>query len=204
MLPSHISRATGPKMSDQLGEDVPSETAQAWDTVRRIREPVAWALLVLAAIIVLVSACQLFNLAGAKIPVVLGPAPVSAFALRASSVLPQFIEAIVIAPPVLAVVLVAFSGGLTEHARQVVQTTAVVQAVTFVLGVVSLAGATASHTRPGSWFILVAPGVAIVLTALIFTAAVMWSRELRALAPRLRDLEDDEDFEDDPDLGEHD
>ena len=30
-------------MSDQLGEDVPSETAQAWDSVLRVREPVAWA-----------------------------------------------------------------------------------------------------------------------------------------------------------------
>ncbi|MGB6454150.1 MAG: hypothetical protein WBH47_06620 [Streptosporangiaceae bacterium] len=127
-------------MSHQLGEEVPSETAQAWDSVRRVREPVAWTLLVLTAIIVLVSACQLFNLAGAKVPVVPSPAPVSAFALRASAVVGQFFPAIVIAPPVLSVVLVAFSGGLTEHARQVVQTAAVVQAVAFVLGVISLAG----------------------------------------------------------------
>ena len=191
-------------MSDQLSEKVPSGTVHAWDTVRRVREPVAWALLVLAAIIVLVSACQLFNLAGAKIPVVPSQVPVSAFALRASSVAPQFIEAIVIAPPVLSVVLVAFCGGLTERARQVVQTAAAVQAVTFALGVISLAGGAASHTRPGSWFIVEAPGVALVLTALIFTGAVLSSREVRALAPRLLDLgDDDEDFPDDPALGEH-
>ena len=153
----------------------------------------------------LVSACQLFNLAGAKIPVVLSPVPVSAFALRASSAAPQFIAAIVIAPPVLSVVLVAFSGGLTDHARQVVKAAAVVQAVTFVLGVISLADAAASHTRPASWFLLEAPGVAMVLTALIFTGAVLWSRELRSLAPRFQDLgDDDEDFEDDPAVGEHD
>jgi hypothetical protein len=161
-------------MSHQLSEKLPSETARAWDTVRRVRELVAWALLVLAAIIVVVSACQLFNLAGAKIPGLIGPAPVSAFALRASAVAPQFIEAIVIAPPVLSVVLVAFCGGLTEHARQVVQT-------------------------------VEAPGVALVLTALVFTGAMLWSRELRSLAPRFVDVGDDgEDFEDDPALGEHD
>ncbi len=131
---------------------------------------------------------QLFNLAGAKIPGVLSPVPVSAFALRASFVVAQFIAAMVIAPPVLSVVLVAFSGGLTEHARQVVKTAAVVQAVTFVLGVISRAGTAASHTRPASWFLLAAPGVALVLTALIFTGAVLWSRELRSLAPRFLGL----------------
>ena len=55
-------------MSDQLGEDVPAETAQAWDSVRRVREPVAWILLVVTAIWVLVSAWQLFGLPGAPVP----------------------------------------------------------------------------------------------------------------------------------------
>lgn len=178
---------------------MPSETALAWDSVRRVREPVAWTLLVLTAIIVLVSACQLFNLAGAKVPVVSVPVPVSAFALRASAVAGQFFPAIVIAPPVVSVVLVAFSGGKTERARQVVQTAAVVQAVAFVLGVISLAGAAASHTRPGTWFLLLAPELAIAATALVFTGVVLWSRDLRSLAPRFPDLgDDDEDFEDGP------
>ena len=227
-------------MSNQLGEKVPSETAQAWDSVRRVREPVAWALLVLTAIIVLVSACQLFNLAGAKIPVsspsavstfhafhavhvgpspapvpvgaspapapiVPSPVPVSAFALRASSVAPQFIDAAVQAMPVLAVVLVAFCGGLTKRARQVIQTAAVVLAAAFVLGLISLEGAADSHTRPGTWFFLEVPGLAITATALIFTGAVMWSRPFRLLAPQFQGFGDDgEDFEDDPDFGEHD
>lgn len=191
-------------MSDQLDKGVPSQTAQAWDSVRRIREPVAWTLLVLTAVVVLVSACQLFHLAGATIPVGSSPAPVSIFALRASAVAPQFIDAGVIALPVLSVVLVAFSGGLTERARQVVQTAAVVQAAAFVLGTISLAGATGSHTRPGTWFLLEAAGLAIAATALVFTGAVMWSGELLSLAPRVQDLgDDDEDFEDDTDFGEH-
>jgi len=216
-------------MSDQLGEGAPSETVQAWDTVRRVREPVAWTLLALAAIILLVSACQLFNLAGARIPVPSparavsgaapvpggsspapvpvgsGPAPVSAFALRASVVAPQFIAVAVQALPVLAVVLVAFCGGLSERARQVVQTAAVVLAVAFVLGLISLAGAAGAHVRPGSWFILETAGLAITATALIFTGAVMWSRPFLALVPRFYDLGDDEEgFEDDRALGEHD
>jgi len=192
-------------MSDQLGEDAPSETVQAWDTVRRVREPIAWTLLTITAIIVLVSACQLFHLAGATIPVVPSPATVSAFALRASSVAPQFIDAAVQAMPVLAVVLVAFCGGLTKRARQVIQTAAVVLAAAFVLGLISLEGAAASHTRPGTWFFLEVPGLAITATALIFTGAVMWSRPFRLLAPGLHDLgDDDEDFDDDPDFGEHD
>ena len=216
-------------MSDQLSEGAPSETVHAWDTVRRVREPVAWTLLALAAIILLVSACQLFNLAGARIPVPSparavsgaapvpggsspapvpvgsGPAPVSAFALRASVVAPQFIAVAVQALPVLAVVLVAFCGGLSERARQVVQTAAVVLAVAFVLGLISLAGAAGAHVRPGSWFILETAGLAITATALIFTGAVMWSRPFRALVPRFYDLGDDEEgFEDDRALGEHD
>jgi hypothetical protein len=193
----------GDKMSDQPAADVPSGTARAWDSVRRVREPVAWALLVLAAVIVLVSAGQLFNLPGARIPVVGGPAP-SAFALRASAVAPQFVGAFVIALPVLSVILVAFSGGLTEHARQVVHAAAVVLAVALLLGVISVAGAAGSQ-RPGTWFILEVAGLAIAATALIFTTAVTRSEAVRSLAPRYEDVgDDDEDFEDDPDLGEDD
>jgi hypothetical protein len=215
---------------DDQQRDETSETAPAWDTVRRVREPVAWALLALTAIIVLVSACQLFNLAGARIPVPspvaavsratapvpagsspapgpVGPipAPVSAFALRASAVAPQFIDAAVQAMPVIAVILVVFCGGLTKRARQVIQTAAVVLAAAFLLGLISLESAASSHTRPGTWFILESAGLAITATALIFTGAVMWSQQFRLLAPRFQDSgEDDEDFEDGPDFGAHD
>src|SRR6185369_11979260 len=93
-------------MSDQLGEEVPTDTAQAWDSVRRVREPLAWALLVIAAIAVLVSAWQLFGLPGAPVatpprpvavvpgaPVPHAPSPVAVttFGLRASVVAPQFV-----------------------------------------------------------------------------------------------------------------
>ena len=193
-------------MNDQLGADVPSGTGQPWDSVRRVREPVAWAALVLTAFYVVVSACQLFNLADARAPVPipgqggLGPA-LSAFALRASAVAPQFTDALVIALPVLSVVLVAFSGGLTEHARSVVQVAVMVQAVALVLGVISVAGATGGHYRTGTWFVLEVTELTIVATALIFTGAVLWSREMGSLAPGFEDFGDDdqEDPAHDPD-----
>ena len=122
-------------MSDQLGEEVPAETAQAWDSVRRVREPLAWALLVIAAIAVLVSAWQLFGLPGAPVatapspvavpcaPVTHAPSPVAVttFGLRASAVAPQFVAGGIFVLPGLAVILVTFAGGLTYRARQVVQ-----------------------------------------------------------------------------------
>jgi hypothetical protein len=99
---------------------------------------------------------------------------------------------------------VAFSRGLTEHAREVVQTAAVVQAVAFVMGVIKLAGAAASHRLLSTSFFLAVPELAIAATALVFTGAVLWSRELRSLPARFQDLGvDDEDFDGDPALGDH-
>jgi hypothetical protein len=48
-------------MDDQRREEAPSETAQAWDSARRVREPAAWALLALTAIGLLISAWELFG-----------------------------------------------------------------------------------------------------------------------------------------------
>jgi hypothetical protein len=207
---AHFYR-NGAEMSEQPGGEVLSETAQAWDSVRRFREPLAWALLILTAIVVIVSACQLFNLAGARIPVGPGPAT-SAFALRAAAVAPQFVDFGVIALPVLSVVLVTFSGGLTEHARRVVQTAVSVQAVSFVLAAVSLDGAAGSHARPGSWFVLYVAEFAIAATALTFTGAVLWSRALPSPVPQFLNSgdddensgDDDEDFDEGLDRGERD
>jgi hypothetical protein len=184
---AHFSRDED-KMSGRHGADVQSGTAQAWDSVRRVREPVAWALLVLAAVIVLGIAGQLFNLPGARLPIcgapptgtsVTGP---SCFELRAVLVEPQTFSWFVVASPVLSVVLVAFSGGLTNHARQVLKAAAAVQAGALILGVVSLAGivgATGVYQNASS-YISQAAGLAIAATALIFTAAVTRSQAVRA------------------------
>ena len=202
-------------MSDQLGEEAPAETAQAWDSVRRVREPVAWILLVITAIWVLVSAWQLFGLPGAPVPVPAAarsvavpvgapvthtpsPVPVTTFGLRASAVAPQFVAGGIFVLPVLAVILVAFAGGLTGRARQVVQATVAIQAVALALGVLSWLGALGGHMRQGVWFIFDAADLAAVAAALIFTVAVLRSRALRPLTPQSGDFgEDDEDFGED-------
>jgi len=208
-------------MRDQLGEDVPSETAQAWDSVRRVREPVAWTLLVIAAIAVLVSAWQLFGLPGAPVatapgpvsvrssapvttapgpvPVTTAPSPVAVatFGLRASAVAPQFVAGGIFALPVLSVILAAFAGGLTGRARRVVQTAVSVQAVALGLGVLSWLGALSAHLPPGlrrppAWFIFDATDLAAVAAALIFTVAVIRSQALRPLTPQLADFGEDD------------
>ena len=205
-------------MTGRLSGEVPSETAQAWDSVRRVREPLAWILLVVIAIAVLVSAWQLFGLPGAPVPTpprpvaVVSSAPVPAapspvagvpgapppspvtptpFGLRASVLAPNFAEGGVFLLPVLSVILVAFAGGVTGHARQVVQGAVSIQAVALGLGLVSWLGALGAHVRPGVWFIFDATELAAVAAALIFTVAVLRSRALHPLTPELMDFADD-------------
>jgi hypothetical protein len=199
-----------PGMAGQPGEDLPSET-QAWDSVRRVREPVAWALLVVTAIWVLVSAWQLFGLPGAPVPIPArpvavpvapgftapSPVAVSTFVLRASVVAPQFVGGGIFLLPVLSVILVAFAGGVTDRARQVVRTAVWIQTVALGLGLLSWLGALGAHVRPGVWFIFYALDLAAVVAALVFTVAVLWSRALEPLTPQLVD-----GGEEDQDLGE--
>jgi type IV secretory pathway TrbD component len=92
--------------------------------------------------------------------------------------------------PVLSVVLVAFAGGLTDRARQVVQTAVSIQAVALGLGVISWLGAFGAHVRPGIWFIAEARFLAIAAVALIFTAVVLRSRALRAPTPQFQDFDE--------------
>jgi hypothetical protein len=196
-------------MRDRLGADMPSETTQAWHNVRRVREPVAWALLVVAAIVVLTSAWQLFGLPGNGLPagpvatsssapvgtarspvavtpgapVTTAPSPVivtpGTFGFRASAVAPQFVAGGIFTLPVLSVILVAFAGGLTGRARQVVQVAVSIQAVALGLGVLSWLAALGAHSLPGIWFIFDATDLAAVAVALIFAVAVLRSHALR-------------------------
>jgi hypothetical protein len=188
-------------MDDQRRDEAPSGTAQAWDSVRRLREPVAWTLLVLTAIGLLIGAWQLFGMPGtppitAPGPVpVTGPVPAATFGLRAAAVAPQFVAGGIFLLPILSVVLVAFTGGLTDRARQVVQTAISIQAVTLGLGLLSWLAALGAHVRPGIWFFSYATDLAIVATGLVFTAAVRRSQALRLPMPQFEDFpEDDEDF----------
>lgn len=181
-------------MDDQRREEAPSETAQAWDTTRRIREPLAWALLVLTAIGLLIAAWQLFGLPGAPTAVGPNPAPVTSFGFRAAAVAPEFV-AVGMGLPVLSVILVSFTGGLTDRARQVVQTAIWIQAIDLGLGVLSWLGTFGTHLRPGIWFVAEARFLAIAAAALVFTVAVSRSQALRP--PTEEFAADDEDFTDD-------
>jgi hypothetical protein len=115
------------------------------------------------------------------------------FGIRASALAPQFVAGGMILLPVLAVILVVFAGGLTDRARQVVQTAISIQAVTLGLSVVSWLGAVGSHTRAGIWFIVVAAEIALLAAALVFTAAVWRSQALRSPTPQFQDYQDEDD-----------
>jgi len=190
-------------MSEQPEDEVPSEPADPWGSVRRVREPIAWILLVVVAIAVLVSALQLFGLVGVPVPVPSGPGQAGVtLGIRASAVAPQFVTGGIFAVPVLSVILVVFAGGLTDRARDVVLAAASIQAAALILGVVSFAAAAGSHLRPGAWFIFDAVDLVAVAAALAFTIAMLRSPALRLVRPQWADLEDDEeDLGDDDDFG---
>jgi hypothetical protein len=182
-------------MQDQGFEEASSETAHVWDSARRVREPIAWTLLVLTAIGLLIGAWQLFGLPGAPDVIVPGPVQATTFALRASALAPQFVASGIVVLPVLSVILVAFTGGLTDRTRDVVQTAASIQAVTLGLGLLSWLGALGGHVRPGIWFISYATYLGVVAAALVFTVAVRRSQALRSPTPQFQDFgEFDEDF----------
>jgi hypothetical protein len=67
-------------------------------------------------------------------------------------VAPQFVAGGIFTLPVLSVILVAFAGGLTVRARQVVQTAISLLAVALGLGVLSWLAALGAHSQPGVWF----------------------------------------------------
>jgi hypothetical protein len=211
--PAEDATSGEPPEGATAGDAAASATGQPWDTVRRVREPVAWTLLVLTAIFLLTSVWELFALPGGPViaaPVAAsGPVPASVtgtapgpglvvltnFGIRASALAPQFVAGGMILLPVLAVGLVAFAGGLTDRARQVVQAAILIQAVTLGFSVVSWLGALGSHTRAGIWFIVVAAQIALLAAALVFTAAVRRSKALHSLAPQFQDYpEEDDDF----------
>jgi hypothetical protein len=204
-------------MDDRQHDEVSSETPDAWDSARRLREPAAWALLVLTASYVLIGIWGLFGLPGAPVitaptPTVLLPngspipGPVTNFGLRASVVAPQFVAGAIFLLPILAIILVAFAGGLTARARQVVQAALSIQGVAFALGVLSWLGALGAHprTRTDIFFFSDATALVVMAVALVFAVALLRSQALR-LPPRLLEDydEDDEDWaEDDKDSGE--
>jgi hypothetical protein len=180
-------------MDDQRDE-ARSEAPQ-WDSVRGVREPLAWLLLALTAIGLVIGAGELLGLLGT--PVVAGPGPVSvtSFAFRASAVAPEFVAFGIIALPVASVILVAFCGGLTDHGPQVVRSAVLIQAITLGLGVLSWLGTVDSHPhlRPGVWCVSYLLDLAVAATTLTFTVAVLRSSPLQSRALRFHDFGEADD-----------
>jgi len=184
-------------VDDQRHETATSETALTWESVRRIREPIAWTLLFLTGVGLLIGVWQLLGFNGAPVALAPSPGPVAetTFAFRASVVGPEFVGFGITALPVLSVILVVFTHGLTDRARQVVKTAASIQAVGLALGGLSWLAAVGAHDRSGVWVISFAVDLAVAAAALIFTAAVLRSKALRTPKPQFQDVgQDDEDF----------
>ena len=182
----------GVPVHDQQREEAPLRAEPTWDGVRRAREPIAWALLVLTAIGLLIGLWELLGLHGTEIT---GPVP-DPFAFCAAVIGRQFVALDIVALPVLSVILVAFAGGLTDHARQVVHTAVFIQAVALGLGVVCWLAALGTPLQPGVGFLAYGRELAIAAAALIFTAVVNGSQALQPLTP-IEDFGDDD--EDDSD-----
>lgn len=190
-------------MNGQVAEDEPAGV-RPWETVLRLREPVALALLVLAALGVLLSAGQLFNVHGAAVPPPASPngqVALTTFAYRSAVIEPQFADFGLTTLPVIAVILVIFAGGMTRRARQVVQTAITVQSVAIVLGIVSWLAATTTHNlRPGIWFVFEAVDLLVLAVSLVFIIGVRLSPALQRPTPQYQaDLDDDDLDEEDED-----
>ena len=188
-----------PGMDESAGS-APPNAVKGWDGALRLREPIAWVLLALAAVGVAVGAWELFGLPGSPriaVPIAVavpasagagagaGAAPIasvtaaSTFAVRASAVAPQFVAAELFALPIVSIVLVAFAGGLTDRARRVVDAALALQIVTLGLGLSSWLATFGAHQRAGIWFVADASELAILAAALAFTVALRRSPALR-------------------------
>jgi hypothetical protein len=203
-------------MDDQRREEAPSGAAEAWDKVRRLREPLAWAVLVLTAIGLLIGVLELFGLnaptvsvapvggPGSPAPPGSGSSAMAPFGVRAFVAAPAFVDISIIVLPVLAIILVAFAGGLTNRAREVVQTAVAIQAVALGLGVVAWLATAGDHLAPNIWFVTYLRDLGVVAAALIFAIAVWRSAALRLPRLEVDYSAEDEDFGDEDDSGEDD
>lgn len=179
-------------MKGHLREGKKSESAQLWASIRPVQEPIAWMLIAVVAGELLVSAWQLFGLPHADVhgpatPVTTvagaaartGLASVATFTVRAAVVAPDFVAGGLFLLPILSLLLVAFAGGPTPHARPVAQAAVVVQTVALGLGVVSWAAAFGAHLRTGVWFVMDGVDLVAMAAALLFGVTVLRSVQTR-------------------------
>ncbi len=113
-----------------------------WDNARRVREPIAWILLIIATVGI---ALGIWTLAGLPGGPSIGDGGVVDRALLAMN---YFSEVYVAILPILAVLLVTFAGGLTKRAGRLITAAAGVQALAVGLGVISLVIESQSGSQP--------------------------------------------------------
>src|SRR5215469_17409283 len=103
-----------------------------WDNARRVREPIAWILLLIVTVGMAMGFWTLVGLPGGPYS---GDNVVEPRALLAVNYFCDVYAAIL---PILAVLLVTFAGGLTRRAGRLITAAAGVQALAVGLGVISL------------------------------------------------------------------
>jgi len=167
-----------------------------WDNARRVREPIAWILLIITAVGMALGLWILVGLPGAPS---IGDGVVQSRALLAETYFSDVYAAIL---PILAVLLVTFAGGLTRRAGQLIAVAAGVQALAVGLGVISLVIASRDGTEPAgphapvgavsesiqlsNWdYFISGRGIALVAAGLIISLVILRSAAVRAVAGSL-------------------
>jgi len=143
--------------------------------LRRVREYVAWLLLVAAVVTVVVGAWQFLNLPGSSGTASFGSAGIS-FAERGEVAVGTLAGIELTLLVVAAVLLAALAGRPVPTARRVVLTAVVIQAVALALAVIGWAAALPSS---GGWFPLtgainlVVAGAGLILSVTVLRAPVL-------------------------------
>jgi len=143
--------------------------------LRRVREYVAWLLLVAALVLVVVGAWQFLNLPGSPGGSSFGSAGLS-FAERGQETVGSLAAVDVTLLPVAAVLLAALAGRPVPRARRLVLTAVVIQAVALALAVIAWGAALPSS---GGWFPLTAAvdlvvaGAGLILSVTVLRAPVL-------------------------------
>jgi hypothetical protein len=166
-----------------------------WDNARRVREPIAWILLLIVTVGIAMGIWTLAGLPGGPYS---GDNAVEPRALLAVNYFSGVYAAIL---PILAVLLVTFAGGLTRRAGQLITVAAGVQALAAGLSVISLVIASEGGSQPvgphapagetvqtsiSNWtYVSVGTGIALVAAGLILSLAILRSPAVRAVAGSL-------------------
>jgi|SRR5215469_17171221 len=166
-----------------------------WDNARRVREPIAWILLIITTVGMAMGFWTLVGLPGGPYS---GDIVVQPRALLAVNYFCDVYTAIL---PVIAVLLVTFADGLTKRAGRLVTVAAGVQALAVGLGVISLVIAAQGSSQPvgphapagetmttqiSNWtYVSEGRGIAFVAAGLFLSLAILRSPAVRAVAGSL-------------------